>query len=42
MNNDRIYSEMELKAALTFWVKYHSFGARRRVRAAVQYYRRHH
>ena len=39
---DRWASEMELKAALAFWAKYHSIGSRRRVRSAIRSYRLYH
>lgn len=39
--NDKDCSELELAAALVFWRKYHSFGSRRRVLAAVKYFRKY-
>jgi hypothetical protein len=39
---DKNCSELELQAALSFWRKYHSIGARRRVRAAIAYFRQYH
>lgn len=39
---DRQASELELQVALSFWRAHHNFGSRRRVRAAVKYFRRYH
>lgn len=36
------YSELELAAALDFWSRFHSTGSRRRVRAAIRFYRDNH
>lgn len=40
--NDRTCSEQELQAALDFWRRFHTVGSRRRVRAAVRYFRQWH
>jgi hypothetical protein len=39
---DRQASELEIQAALAFWIKYHNQGSRRRVRAAIKYFRKYH
>ena len=40
--NDKTCSELELRAALTFWKQNHTAGSRRRVHEAIAYYRAYH
>jgi hypothetical protein len=41
MMTDRQASRVELHAALMFWAKYHTQGARNRVREAIAYVRQY-